>query len=128
MSEKESALKRIALAGIGAVAKGVECVDEFISGKGRECMDELVEKGRAVFRDGMEAGGDLQQKAQQKFDEFCEACRREKTDVDLDSMTPEERAALLEKLMNMQKAAKPDESAQDKPTQDENTDSAEGGE
>ena len=93
MSEKESALKRIALAGIGAVAKGVECVDEFISGKGRECMDELVEKGRAVFRDGMEAGGDLQQKAQQKFDEFCEACRREKPDVDLDSMTPEDRAA-----------------------------------
>ena len=91
-------------------------------------MDELVEKGRAVFRDGMEAGGDLQQKAQQKFDEFCEACRREKPDVDLDSMTPEERAALLEKLMNMQKTAKPDESAQDKPAQDENTDSAAGGE
>lgn len=97
--EKDNAFKRIAFAAVGAVAKGVESVDEFISGKGRECMDELVEKGRSVFYDGMQAGSDLQRKAQEKFDEFC---RKEKQDVDLESMTQEEREALLEKLLKME--------------------------
>ena len=96
MCEKENPLKRITLAGIGAVAKGVEQVDEFINGKGRECMDTLVEKGRAVVQEGKEANAKLEQ----KWNNFCKACR-DKMKINPEDLTPEERAELLAKLQQM---------------------------
>lgn len=97
MSEKDSPFKRFTLAGLGAIARGVECVEEFINSKQ---MDDLVEKGRELFRDGVEAGENLQQKTKQKFEEFCDTWR-EKNTIDLESLTAAERADLLSRLQQM---------------------------
>lgn len=102
MSKIEENLKRLTLAGIGAVAKGVERVDDFFDGKGNDTLDNLVKKGKEIVQDGKEANEELQHKVEQKFDEFCDSHRASKRKIDVESLTPEERADLLRRLQELE--------------------------
>lgn len=103
MGDFEKGLKRLALAGIGAAAKGYDDVTDFFEGKECKVLDDLAERGRKVIDDGKEANEELHHKFEDKFDEFYDKHRHSKKEVDIDAMTDEERAELLEKLQNYKK-------------------------
>ncbi len=104
MGNFENGLKRLALAGRGAAAKGYEDISDFFEGRECRALDELAEKGKKVIEEGKEANEELQHKFEDKFDEFYDRHRTTKKEIDIASMTDEERAELLEKLTNFKKS------------------------
>ena len=68
-------------------------------------IDELAERGRKVISDSKEANEELQHKFEAKFDEFYDTHRKSKKQVDIASMTAEEREELLERLKNFKEEA-----------------------
>ena len=110
MADFEKGLKRLALAGIGAAAKGFDEISEFLDGKECKTIDELAERGKKVVEDGKEANEELHHKFEAKFDEFYDSHRRSKKEINLDAMTEEEREELLERLKNYKE---PEEKAEE---------------
>ncbi len=87
-------IKKVILAGIGAVAVTAE--------KSKELLDEMVEKGELTVEQGKvlneELRHNVKKTVKEKMDEV-KPSREEKLEDMLDRMSPEELAALKEKIL-----------------------------
>lgn len=82
-------LRKMFLAGVGAVATGAE--------KTQEVVDELVKKGELTVDQGRTLNQELTRKAKEVIDGAGDSALRAR----LESMTPEERAAYAAKVAQM---------------------------
>ena len=82
-------IRKMVLAGVGAVATGVE--------KTQEVVEELVEKGELTVEQGKTLNQELTRKAKEVNDGAGDSALRAR----LESMTPEERAAYAAKVAQM---------------------------
>ncbi len=88
MTQIEELFKNLAMAGIGAVAIGYE--------KGQKIVDELIKRGEMTVEEGKVFNEELQRRLKKEPPKAA--------DVDVDAMSPEERAALLKKLRALDEA------------------------
>ena len=82
-------LRKMFLAGVGAVATGAE--------KSQEVVEELVKKGELTVEQGKTLNQELTRKAKEVIDGAGDSALRAR----LESMTPEERAAYAAKVAQM---------------------------
>jgi polyhydroxyalkanoate synthesis regulator phasin len=88
MTQIEELFKNLAMTGIGAVAIGYE--------KAQKIVNELIKRGEMTVEEGKVFNAELQKRLRK------EPMKAE--DVDLDAMSPEERAELLRKLRAREEA------------------------
>ena len=106
MDKLSDNLKKIFLAGIGAVAVTAE--------KSKDLLDEMVEKGELTVEQGKvlneELKHNVKKTVKEKVNALKPASAEELSDL-LDKMTPEQIAALKEKIMKKEEASEtaPDE-------------------
>lgn len=84
MEDKDSVLKKLLLATVGAAAITVE--------KAKELTEYLIKKGELTVEEGKVLNVELEHKLKEKF---CKPCCGE---IDVSKLTPEQRAALLKQL------------------------------
>ncbi|HIZ46277.1 MAG TPA: phasin family protein [Candidatus Olsenella pullistercoris] len=82
-------LRKMFLAGVGAVATGAE--------KSQEVVEELVKKGELTVEQGKTLNEELTHKVKEAVDDSADKVLRAR----LESMTPEERAAFAAKVAEM---------------------------
>lgn len=82
-------LRKMFLAGVGAVATGAE--------KTQEVVDELVKKGELTVEEGKSLNQELGRKAKEALENTTDSALRTR----LSMMSPEERAAFAEKVARM---------------------------
>lgn len=101
MNDLSTELKRIFLAGVGAIAVTAE--------KSQQMVDELVKKGELTVEQGKVLNEELRRDVSDKVKDAVANIQGpepvEKIAQRVDSMSTEERALLLEKLMAAEKAA-----------------------
>ena len=106
MDKLSDNLKKIFLAGIGAVAVTAE--------KSKDLLDEMVEKGELTVEQGKvlneELKHNVKKTVKEKVNALKPASAEELSDL-LDKMTPEQIAALKEKILKKEEASEtaPDE-------------------
>ena len=106
MDKLSDNLKKIFLAGIGAVAVTAE--------KSKDLLDEMVEKGELTVEQGKVLNEELKHNVKKTVKETVNALKpasaEELSDL-LDKMTPEQIAALKEKILKKEEASEtaPDE-------------------
>lgn len=106
MDKLSDNLKKIFLAGIGAVAVTAE--------KSKDLLDEMVEKGELTVEQGKvlneELKHNVKKTVKEKVNALKPASAEELSDL-LDKMTPEQIAALKEQILKKEEASKtaPDE-------------------
>ncbi len=88
MTQIEELFKNLAMAGIGAVAIGYE--------KGQKIVEELIKRGEMTVEEGKVFNEELQRRLKKE--------PMKAADVDVDAMSPEERAELLKKLRALEEA------------------------
>lgn len=91
-------LKKVVLAGIGAVATTAE--------KSKELIDQLVQKGEITVEQGKVMNEELKRNIQEKMKENVTVVVKEEASVDkmvekMDEMSPEELQAIKDKLARM---------------------------
>ena len=89
LAELGSDLKKILLAGIGAVAVTAE--------KGEEIVKELVKKGEITLEQGKVLNEELKHKVK------AQPATAEKTSLNVEKLSPEEREELKRKLEELEK-------------------------
>ena len=89
LAELGSDLKKILLAGIGAVAVTAE--------KGEEIVKELVKKGEITLEQGKVLNEELKHKVK------AQPAPAEKTSLNVEKLSPEEREELKRKLEELEK-------------------------
>lgn len=101
-------LKRVVLAGVGAVAMTAE--------KSKELVDALVEKGELTVEQGKAMNEELRRNVQEKVKEnvtvVVKDTSAEKIVEKMDKMTPEELQMIKEKLAQMEDKAEDAENAE----------------
>ena len=101
MDKLSDNLKKIFLAGIGAVAVTAE--------KSKDLLDEMVEKGELTVEQGKvlneELKHNVKKTVKEKVNALKPASAEELSDL-LDKMTPEQIAALKEQILKKEKRAK----------------------
>ena len=106
MDKLSDNLKKIFLAGIGAVAVTAE--------KSKDLLDEMVEKGELTVEQGKvlneELKHNVKKTVKEKVNALKSASAEELSDL-LDKMTPEQIAALKERILKKEEASEtaPDE-------------------
>ena len=106
MDKLSDNLKKIFLAGIGAVAVTAE--------KSKDLLDEMVEKGELTVEQGKvlneELKHNVKKTVKEKVNALKPASAEELSDL-LDKMTPEQIAALKEQILKIEEASEtaPDE-------------------
>ena len=102
MDKLSDNLKKIFLAGIGAVAVTAE--------KSKDLLDEMVEKGELTVEQGKVLNEELKHNVKKKVNALKPASAEELSDL-LDKMTPEQIAALKEQILKKEEASEtaPDE-------------------
>ena len=106
MDKLSDNLKKIFLAGIGAVAVTAE--------KSKDLLDEMVEKGELTVEQGKvlneELKHNVKKTVKEKVNALKPASAEELSDL-LDKMTPEQIAALIEQILKKEEASEtaPDE-------------------
>ena len=90
----ESDLKKVLLAGIGALATTVE--------KSKDIVDELVKKGEITVEQGKELKHDIQEQKEEKESAACAADVTEK----LEHLNAEDLAKIKEKLAELEEKQK----------------------
>lgn len=101
-------LKKVVLAGIGAVATTAE--------KSKELIDQLVQKGEITVEQGKVMNEELKRNIQEKMKENVTVVVKEEASVDkmvekMDEMSPEELQAIKDKLARMAQEDVEDEEA-----------------
>ena len=82
-------LRKMFMAGVGAVATGVE--------QGQEVVEELVKKGELTVEQGKSLNQELTHKVKEAFDDSADKVLRAR----LEAMSAEERAAFAAKVAEM---------------------------
>lgn len=116
MADLEKILKDVLLGSVGAVATVVEKsgeVAQTLVEKGGEIAQSLVEKGRETVKENRQTTEELKR----KWQEAC-PCGKEK-DIDLSTLTPEQREELRRRLELMEQEER-GEDAKDEKTQSDN--------
>ena len=102
MDKLSDNLKKIFLAGIGAVAVTAE--------KSKDLLDEMVEKGELTVEQGKvlneELKHNVKKTVKEKVNALKPASAEELSDL-LDKMTPEQIAALKEQILKKEEASEP---------------------
>ena len=93
------ALKKVALAGVGAAA--------YVGEKAGDVVDQLVKKGELTVEQGKAVSDELTQKLREKEEEAKAAAKGEMLDG-LKNLSPEERRAIRSKLDEIDTAEKDD--------------------
>lgn len=107
MNDLSTELKRIFLAGVGAIAVTAE--------KSQQMVDELVKKGELTVEQGKVLNEELKRDVSEKVKDAVANIQGtepvEKIAQRVDKMSAEERALLLEKLSAAEKAAEVEDAA-----------------
>ena len=103
MDKLSDNLKKIFLAGIGAVAVTAE--------KSKDLLDEMVEKGELTVEQGKVLNEELKHNVKKTVKEKVKPASAEELSDLLDKMTPEQIAALKEQILKKEEASEtaPDE-------------------
>lgn len=108
MEKLGSGLKKVLLAGIGAVAVTGE--------KSKELLDEMVKKGELTVEQGKALNEELKHNikstVKEKVNVKVKTSSPEELDELLDKMTPEQRALLKQRIDEMEKKQKEFEAAE----------------
>ena len=106
MEKLGSGLKKVLLAGIGAVAVTGE--------KSKELLDEMVKKGELTVEQGKALNEELKHniKSTEKVNVKVKTSSPEELDELLDKMTPEQRALLQQRIDEMEKKQEEFEAAE----------------
>ena len=104
MEKLGSGLKKVLLAGIGAVAVTGE--------KSKELLDEMVKKGELTVEQGKALNEELKHNIKSKVNVKVKTSSPEELDELLDKMTPEQRALLKQRIDEMEKKQEEFEAAE----------------
>lgn len=95
-------IRKLLLAGVGAVATGVE--------KSQEIIEDLVHTGELTVEQGKQLNQELSHKADEAHEQFKDQMMQEH----LKEMTPEQREAYIKHIQELADGLDTDEDAQDK--------------
>jgi polyhydroxyalkanoate synthesis regulator phasin len=104
MEKLGSGLKKVLLAGIGAVAVTGE--------KSKELLDEMVKKGELTVEQGKELKHNIKSTVKEKVNVKVKTSSPEELDELLDKMTPEQMALLKQRIDEMEKKQEEFEAAE----------------
>ena len=94
LSEMSNDLKKVILAGIGAVAATVE--------KSEDMVKDLVNKGELTIEQGKALNQELKHKFKESRQQTADKKEAEETIMNVDQLSPEERAALKRRLEELE--------------------------